>query len=361
MGKCRKKKKEKKWEPFELEDRLRIESWLRVGTSKIEIAEMLGKHKSSVYREIKRGQYEHRNSDWTTEMRYSANIAQQKYEAGKENRGVDMKIGNDYALADYIEKRIVEDKYSPEAVAAELNRPENQGKFKTKVCTRTIYNYIDKGVFYQLTNKDLPVKKNKEEKREYHRVQKRAQAGESISKRPEEIDDRGTFGHWEMDSVVGPQGKSRCALIVLTERKTREEIVYKAPDHTSASVVDILNDLEKRWGMNFSKVFRTITVDNGSEFANCEGMEASVYGEGKKRTKIYYCHPYSSWERGSNENQNRLIRRHIPKGTNFDKMSDEEITYIEDWLNHYPRRIFKFRTAAELFEEELARILPLSA
>lgn len=359
MGKCQ-KKKERCWRQLDWEDRLRLEAWLCTDAKVREIAAWLDVHPSTIYREIRRGEYEHRNSDWTTETRYSANIAQQKFEAGKQNRGVDLKIGNDYVLADYIEKRIVEDKYSPEAVAAELERPENKDKFKTNVCTRTIYNYIDKGVFFRLTNQHLPVKRDAE-KREYHRVQKRVRAGESISRRPEEIEARETFGHWEMDSVVGPQGKSRCALIVLTERKTREEIIYKAKDHTALSVVDVLNDLEKRWGESFSKVFRTITVDNGSEFANCEGMETSLYREGEKRTKIYYCHPYSSWERGSNENQNRLIRRHIPKGMNFDGMAEEEIAYIEDWLNHYPRRIFHFKTAAELFEEELERILPTAA
>lgn len=191
-------------------------------------------------------------------------------------------------------------------------------------------------------NKDLPVKCNKE-KRSYHKVKRRKRAldGKSISERPKDIETREEFGRWEMDSVVGPQGTSKCTLVVLTERKTRNEYIFKAPDHTSNSVVRILNKLKKQWGKNFSKVFRTITVDNGTEFSDCKGMEMALRSRKRKRTDIYYCHPYSSWERGSNENQNRLVRRNVRKGHNFDKKSQEEITAIQDWMNHYLRRIFK--------------------
>ena len=81
-------------------------------------------------------------------------------------------------------------------------------------------------------------------------------------------------------------------------------------------------------------------------------MEKSALADGK-RTEIYYCHPYSSWERGSNENNNRLVRRHIPKGEDFDPVTDEEVAYIEKWINDYPRRLFDYQTSAELFEEEV--------
>ena len=80
-----------------------------------------------------------------------------------------------------------------------------------------------------------------------------------------------------------------------------------------------------------------------------------MFGE-EKRTFVFYCHPYSSWERGSNENNNRLIRRHIPKGEDFDGRQDAEIEYIEKWINDYPRGIFDYRTSAELFEEELQKL-----
>ncbi len=124
----------------------------------------------------------------------------------------------------------------------------------------------------------------------------------------------------------------------------------------AAAVVEALDRLERKWGDMFSTVFKTITVDNGSEFSDCEGIERSAREEGKKRTKAYYCHPYSSYERGSNENTNKLIRRHIPKGTNFDDKTDDEVQNIEKWVNEYPRKIHGYQSAGELFEEEIRKI-----
>ena len=82
----------------------------------------------------------------------------------------------------------------------------------------------------------------------------------------------------------------------------------------------------------------------------------SVLNNNEKRTNVYYCHPYSSWERGTNENINKLIRRHIPKGIDFDNKTDEDIAYIEKWINNYPRGILGFKTSAELFELELEKL-----
>lgn len=350
MGKC--------YRQLNWEDRVRLEALLLGGISKKEIAKILHCHISTVYREIKKGSYEHRRSDYTTEVRYSPEIAQQKYEAGLQNRGADLKIGSDFELVNYIEDKIVNGNYSPDAVIGELSLPENEGKFETTICTKTVYNYIDKGVFLCLTNQDLPVKsESKRDYRKIKKVQKRAQSGESISARPEEIDKREELGHWEMDSVMGKQGKSKSCLVVLTERMTRKEYIFKVPDHTAGSVVSVIEALEKEWGNDFSKVFRTITVDNGTEFSDCAGMESSCLHPGTKRTKVYYCHPYSSWERGSNENLNKMIRRWIPKGTNFDSKTQEEVLSIQEWMNHYPRRIFGYRTSGELFEEELGKLL----
>ena len=106
--------------------------------------------------------------------------------------------------------------------------------------------------------------------------------------------------------------------------------------------------------------FKTITVDNGVEFADFENMEKSIFNKDKKRTSIFYCHPYSSWERGSNENQNKLIRRHIPKGYDFDDKPHEEIQKIQDWINNYPRRKFNYMSSNELFEFELSKIFKIS-
>ena len=337
-------------------DRIKVEALLKAGHSKEEIADQLHVHRSTIYREVKRGTFTALNSDLTTEERYSPDIAHDKYEENLKSKGGVLKIGNDIKLANYIEDKIINNDYSPEAVLGELKAKGKEGEFKVTICVTTLYSYIDKGIFLKLTNKNLPVKKNV--KRSYKKVKKqqaRVAAGESIEKRPEEIDTREEFGHWEMDSVIGQRGKSKNTLLVLTERKTRDEIIFKLPAHTAEAVVDAVDRLERKWGELFKQVFKTITVDNGSEFAYCTQLERSTLGE-SKRTKLYYCHPYSSWERGTNEVTNKMVRRKIPKGTNFDAKTDEEIEQIENWINKYPRGIHNFRSAGELFDEEIRKI-----
>ena len=132
----------------------------------------------------------------------------------------------------------------------------------------------------------------------------------SISIRPAYIEDREEFGHWEIDSVVGAKGKDKQTLMTLVERSGRMVIMEKLPDGTSGSLVKTLDKLERKLGgRQFRRVFKSITCDNVSEFMDSEKMERSCLTQ-RKRTAIYYAHPYSSWERGSNENANGLIRIH---------------------------------------------------
>lgn len=335
-------------------DRIKMETMLNSGHKVVEVAEYLHVHRSTIYREIKRGEYTHRNSDYTEETRYSSDLGQKNHDWNAQGKGRNIKIGNDRPLAEYIEGKIIEDKYSPEAALAAA--AESGIEFTTSISVRTLYRYIDKGIFLKLTNKDLPVKGKRKKHNKRVRVQKRASAGESIENRPDEVTDREIFGHWEMDTVKGKQGVTKSCMLVLTERKTRDEIIVKLPDQKAASVVEAIDRLERKWGDMFTKVFRSITVDNGVEFSDYEGLERSVLHEGEKRTFAFYCHPYSSWERGSNENNNRLIRRHIPKGEDFDEKQDRDIEYIENWINNYPRGIFGFKTSAQLFEEEIRKL-----
>ncbi|HBN12731.1 MAG TPA: IS30 family transposase, partial [Clostridiales bacterium] len=180
----------------------------------------------------------------------------------------------------------------------------------------------------------------------------KAPQGTSIEKRAVEILLRNTFGHWEMDCVVGTTLRT---LLVLTERLTRKEIIIPIPNKKAVSVVTALNKLERKYGKLFKRIFKTITVDNGVEFSDSEGIEKSIYGN-KKRTTVYYCHPYSSYERGTNERLNREIRRKLPKGTNFNKVSDKEVKAVEDWVNNYPKAVLGYATANEVFEKYISAL-----
>lgn len=341
----------KSFKHFTFNDRLRLEVLLKAEQKPDEIAQILHFHVSTIYREIGRGKFEALNPDFTKETRYSPDIAQQHKEAILAVKGAGLKIGKKQAFADRIEEIIINEGYSPAAALAKI---KSEG-YDFTICVTTLYSYIDKGVFLNLTMKDLPVKRKGEKKHKRKTTQKRATKGESIENRPDEIGTRQEFGHWEMDTVVGARGVSKKSLLVLTERKTRKEIIFLLKEHTSAAVVKALDRLERKSGKKFRQIFKSITVDNGSEFADWEGMERSKRNK-KKRTKIYYCHPYSSWERGSNENQNKLVRRHIPKGINFDDKTQGDIDNIAKWINNYPRRLHEYKTAEELYNEELEKI-----
>ena len=337
-----------------LNDRMTIEKLLRKKMGIKEIAEIIGVHFSTIYRERKKGHCVVTDCLSRDIDDYSATIADEQYREYLRQKGGELKIGTDLEYAEYLEYKVAVEKYSPGAVLGEI---EAQGLvFDTKISKTTFYRYIDMGLFLTLTNEDLPVKRNKK-KLKYKKVRARkASAGTSIEKRPPEIDDREEFGHWEMDCVVGRQG-TRPALLVLTERKTRDELMFLMPDKTAESVRRALDRLEAEMGSKlFTKVFRTITVDNGSEFSDVEALEMSSMVDGK-RTMLYYCHPYCSCERGSNENQNRLVRRHYPKGYDFSNTNDADVKRVEKWINNYPREMFGWHTSRELFEREMEAIL----
>lgn len=320
--------------------RLQIEALYKVHTPIKKIAEIVGCCFSTVYKELKRGKVQLLDYHLREYTSYSADIAQQKHDYAQTSKGRPLKLGSDHAFADFITSRIKKDHYSP---AAALAAAASQG-FDTQICVNTLYNYIDKEVL-DLSNKDLLIKGHRKKKAEPKRGKSiRVKEAPSIERRPEYVNDRAEIGHWEMDCVCSGEHK-RTALLVLTERVSRHELIFKIPDKTTSSVVKILDKLERQLRSDFSRIFRSITVDNGSEFCDWHGLRRSLYGG--LRTEVYYCHPYCSSERGSNENANRIIRRFIPKGTDISKISRRQIREIQDWMNNYPRRILGYACAAD--------------
>ncbi len=334
-------------------DRLTIEKMLRQGYSKPQIARYLGVHHSTVYDECKRGAVELVDSELRTYTTYSPEVAVAYHERAVKNMEKGLKIGKDHDLARWLVDTISAG-YSPSAACALLGKtPETT--FSCTLCRQTVYKYIENGDLWPLTNKALRFKGTR--KRRYNHVQRaaRAPSGKSIERRPEIVRLREVPGDWEMDSVEGKKGTPE-ALLVMTERKTRSEIMVRMERKTTACVVAALDALEMEMGPQlFRRVFRSITVDNGSEFADCEGMERSCI-TGKRRTQLYYCHPRCPGERGSNEKQNQMIRWHFPKGTDFGQVTAEQVRLVQDWLNNYPRKILNWRTSAEVFQEFLASV-----
>ena len=215
------------------------------------------------------------------------------------------------------------------------------------VCTKTLYRYAELGLL-PIKNIDLPEKLHRNTKRQKVRENRR-NLGKSIDERPENIDLREEFGHWEIDSVLGRKTGKEPAIMVLTERKSRNSIWIKVKDHSAESVDDAINNLISGFGDNYRKVFKTITADNGSEFANLSELTSKEIG-------IYFTHPYTSCEKGTVECHNRMLRRFIPKGKSIDDYTADEIMIFADIINGLPRKILGYRTPEELFDAELDRI-----
>ncbi len=188
------------------------------------------------------------------------------------------------------------------------------------VCTKTLYNYVDAGLL-EIKNIELPLKVKRSSKGSRKRSYKK-KLGRSIDERPENINDRSEFGHWEIDTVIGKKTKEP-VLLTITERMTRKEIIRKIPSKTVDAVQNALLKLINETGDCFSKVFKSFTCDNGSEFAEMASIEKSI------DTKIYFAHPYASGERGTNERHNGLIRRFIPKGRSMNEFSVESIARVQ--------------------------------
>ncbi len=334
---------------FTLNDRQTLERMLRKGFKPKAIADSLGKCERSIYYEINRGLCIQRTTDLIDVEVYCADVAHRRYKKFLSEKGPDLKIGHDHALVKKLEELIVEQRFSPGAALAYIRNGGDE--YATDICEQTLYNYIYRGdVFLVLNEKHLYEKGRRHYAARSKKEAARAPRGTSIEKRPKEIGKREKFGHWEMDSIMGCKG-SKKTLLVLTERRTRMGIVMLLEDHTAASVVKAINRLERKFGKLFYALFKSITVDNGCEFQDFEGIEIAHRRKGK-RTIVFFCHPYSAYERGSNENMNRLIRRFFPKGTNFDEVTKEQVEEAERWMNNYPRKLLGWKSASDLFNEE---------
>ena len=336
--------KGKKWEHLNEKDRYKIEALYQQKFTAAEIGVALTpkRDRRTIEREIARGLMLQRNSDLTERMVYLADVGQMKYEEAAANKGRGLKIGNDHELAQHIEDKIKKERWSPDAVIGNIKTEGLQ--FKTSICTKTLYNYIDNEIFVGISNKDLWVKVDGI-KRDYKKIRTVAlnnKNGKSIVERPREANERTEQGHWEIDLVIGKQG-TKPAILTLVDRKTRKSLYVLVKNKTQKEVIESIKRLKRRVSGDFSAVFKTITADNGSEFLDSVSIKKAL-----KRDEVYYAHPYSSWERGSNENGNRILRRFIPKGTDIGTLTENELQRIEDWVNNYPRKILGYQSANQI-------------
>ncbi len=209
------------------------------------------------------------------------------------------------------------------------------------VCSRTLYNWVWKGLI-SLNVMELPDALRRNTSKPKSHENKRAY-GKSISMRPPIANLRTEEGHWEGDTVVGKKNGREAVILSLLEKKTENYLAIRIRNKTSQAVMEAMQALRTEFGDNFSTVFKTITVDNGSEFSDFAKLED--WGVG-----VFFAHPYSSWERPQNERHNGLLRAFFPKGVSLEPYSDEDVRAAADELNGRPRRKLGYRTPEELFD-----------
>jgi transposase, IS30 family len=324
-------------------ERCLIEIRLKDGASPYRIAKELTRPINTVINEIKRGTATQIKQGKYVQM-YLADTGEANYKRNRLNSCRSMKRLECSEFINYTVNQIKENSWSPDACFGEALQ---SGQFNRSemVCTKTLYNYIDLGLL-SVKNCDLPLKLRRNTKPSKVRKHKKS-LGRSIVERPSDIENRTEFGHWEIDTVIGEKTCDDSVLLTLVERQTRHAIVRKISSKTADAVSEELKAIRTFFGDKFCTVFKTITCDNGSEFADLSTLESIG------NTMVYFTHPYSSFEKGTNERHNGLIRRFIPKGKRMNNYSLDDVAFIEDWMNTLPRKILGYKTPQELFEDQL--------
>ena len=260
--------------------REQIEAMLHLGVPKVKIAKDLGIARSTLYEEIKRGTVTQKRSDWTYYEQYFAQSGQIRYEHNRENSGKPSKFNAAQDFIQYVENAILKDKHSPDSI---FGRAKRMNLFDVSVCTKTIYNYIAMGLL-KVKNIDLRQKVRRRKRKEKKNHDDGRTLGESIDCRDPLVDECSTFGNWELDTIIGKNGTDP-VLLAVDERKKRKRHLVKIRAKTAEALAEGLAKLRELYGTQFSQVFRTITCDNGSEFARLQ--------EAVPEAKVYYAHPYA--------------------------------------------------------------------
>ena len=322
-----------------MEDRGAIQAMKKLGHSNRAIARYLHCAPSTISNELKRGTPPRTGSRGRAPG-YGAKRGDAVYKENRKNSHKPHRIDKCTSFVQWVVTQVRKEKWSIDACVGYARKHKLFPEEKM-VCTKTLYNEIWAGNL-SLNILELPEAIKRKKHRKNPAKQKKVY-GTSIDERPEIVDSRTEEGHWEGDTVVGKRNGKESVILTLLEKKTQNYIAIRIPGKTSEAVNTAMERLHEEFGEKFSQVFKTITVDNGAEFADFAQIEQ--YG-----TKVYFAHPYTSWERAQNERHNGLLRRYVPKGVSIENFSEEDILWAADALNSLPRKNLGYCTPEELFE-----------
>ena len=351
------------------EDRISIEILHTAGFNNAFIGAFVGKDRSSIKREIDKNAIEiwdinstkspYKNKGQENIKYYSSEKAQKNAEENKLKNRKECKLDR-YKNLRWSVVALLRDKnvdYSPDVIA----NLSKEGKIKdveVSIGANAIYRAV-KERKYGLTINDLPHGRGyfKKEKNNPHTQTKEISEKKkeiSIEVMPEAIKNKETETHFEGDSVVGVAKGRHETLITLVNTASQFLFIRRSANKTGQATVDTLDKLEEEIPQ-LKEIIESLLLDNGVEFSKIEEMMRSVKDESKKRFQIYFTHPYASYERGCNENKNRLIRRYFKKGKLVEELSDEDIINIARKINNMPRKALGYKTPLEVFESNLKK------
>lgn len=283
-------------------------------------------------------------------------IAHDDYDRKASAKCPQLKIGNNHELAKKLEECIIEGKCSPYATIEKLRYDPSYPE--TPISERTLYNYIEQDVLENVTKKDLP-HKGKSSKGRYTRVTKRVKDVDAkrIDDRSKEADERSELGHGEMDCVESGRGKGRACLLVLVERMSRKTLIFKLRSQTQKEVQRRLDQYEKALGIKrFQAMFKSITVDNGSEFLDWRSLERSCVSKREVlRTQIYYCHPLSFLGKRNKRADKRAYTKIYTQRLCDIRLQHKIYAKYSKMAKYLSAKVLYGKTSLEIVREELER------
>jgi len=319
---------EKGYKHISLEERDRIEEMKFLGHTMTEIAMELGRSKSTLSRELKR------NATPAYKV-YLSHRAHERAVTRKQEAGNRPRLKNDEIIS-YVRNKL-EQGLSPELISGRIELDHSGLSISHEAIYQYIYHPKTEGRAELIGH--LVRRHRKRKSKAIGRKERKTKIPNRIpiESRPISVENRNRFGHWEGDSLVSR--KSLAALNSLVERKSRllllTKLKRKSAELTADAVILRLQELPE-------KVRRTLTLDNGTENAQHEAITEAI------GIQCYFADPYASWQRGSNESVNGLVRRYFPKGTDFSKITDKQVAMVESLINNRPRKCLGYKTPLEV-------------
>lgn len=309
-----------------------------------QIAKIVGRHQSTIYRELRRNFFRDKYPEFSGWFPWTAS------ELARKRRFKQRKLERNRTLRAYIIEKL-QQHWSPEQIAGRLKLHPRLEAQTGRVCSETIYRFV-----YDRSNRDMALYTLLAKRRRKRRgLRGRKPRGShiplycNINKRPEDIANRETFGHWEADLVIFRREYGKANITSLLERKSRYHIVIRNKDRHS---VGVLGAIEQSLRALPAQGRQTITFDRGTEFMAWRSLHQT------SGIKSYFCDTASPYQKGSVENANGRLRRYLPLETNLAIVEDAKLSEMARRMNNTPRQCLGYRTPSEVFQAELAQ-LPL--